>query len=69
MTLKKDKEMKANKKIIPIFLFNTKIGNVRIYKKYLDILECDKVDLNLEYKKSINGKVELLDLLVKLIKG
>ena len=52
-------------KIIPIILYGTKIGNVVIDKTYLDILECDKINLNLEYKKSNNG-YDLLNLLIEV---
>lgn len=57
-----------NKKVIPIILFETKVGNVEIDKDYLDIFECGNINLNLEYKKSDKGNV-LLDLLVEVQNG
>jgi hypothetical protein len=68
MTLKKDSTMNKDK-VIPILLHGTKIGNIHINKNYLDIIECDKVELNLEYKKSNMGKRRLLNLLVAIEKG
>lgn len=44
-----------DKKIIPIIMYSTKIGNVEIDKNYLDIIECNQINFDIEYRKSIDG--------------